>query len=59
MFLTITVMSKLANVLFSGRTNTCICTHSFFVFKKWDTKHIVIILFIVIRINVTLPCQEV
>ena len=55
MLQTITAMSKLASVLLSGRTYTCICTQAFFVFKEQDARLIVITLFIVIRINVILP----
>lgn len=33
---------KIASVLFSRRTHTCVCTHTFFVFKEQDDKHIII-----------------
>lgn len=54
MFLTI-VMSKLATVLFLERPDTCICAHAFFAFKEQDTKHIIAMEFIIIRIDATPP----
>lgn len=42
MFLTIIVTSKLANVLFSGTTHTCMCTQAYFVLAEQDIKHVII-----------------